>query len=105
MDKLKEIEIIKASLYTDMLHQKETINKLQGQGRDTTDFKAWLKDTQELYEKVCTRYWELKAPKTPQTPQTPQTISEAMGNIRRVFQFKTSRDTRNKGVEDNDEKE
>lgn len=99
MDKLRELEIMKAALYSDMLHQKETINKLQGQGRDTTDFKAWLKDTQELYEKVCTRYWELKAPKTPKT------ISEAMGNIRRVFQFKTSRGTRNKGVEDNDEKE
>ena len=102
MDKLRELEIMKAALYSDMLHQKETINKLQGQGRDTTDFKAWLKDTQELYEKVCTRYWELK---TPKTPKTPKTISEAMGNIRRVFQFKTSRDTRNKGVEDNDEKE
>ncbi|WCS69647.1 hypothetical protein Goe25_00140 [Bacillus phage vB_BsuM-Goe25] len=96
MDKLRELEIMKAALYTDMLHQKETISKLQGQGRDTTDFKAWLKDTQELYEKVCTKYWELKAPKT---------ISEAMGNIRSVFQPKTSSDTRSEGVEDNDEKE
>lgn len=96
MDKLRELEIMKAALYTDMLHQKETISKLQGQGRNTTDFKAWLKDTQELYEKVCTKYWEMKAPKT---------ISEAVGNIRSVFQSKTSRDTRNKGVEDNDEKE
>ncbi|WCS69394.1 hypothetical protein Goe24_00140 [Bacillus phage vB_BsuM-Goe24] len=95
MDKLRELEIMKAALYTDMLHQKETISKLQGQGRDTTDFKAWLKDTQELYEKVCTRYWELMAPKT---------ISEAMANIR-VFQLKTSSDTRSEGVGDNDEKE
>ena len=40
MYKLRELEIMKAALYSDMLHQKETINKLQGQGRDTTDFKA-----------------------------------------------------------------
>ncbi|UJJ74816.1 hypothetical protein [Bacillus phage BM-P1] len=96
MDKLRELEIMKAALYTDMLHQKETISKLQGQGRNTTDFKAWLKDTQELYEKVCTKYWEMKAPKT---------ISEAVGNIRSVFQSKRSSDARSKGVEGNDEKE
>lgn len=60
MDKLKEIEIIKAALYTDILKQKEWIETLRKQQVRKPEFEERLKETEDLYDRVCKKYFKLK---------------------------------------------
>ncbi|BAN59507.1 hypothetical protein N374_gp074 [Bacillus phage phiNIT1] len=48
--KLKEIEMIKAALYTDILKQKEWIETLRKQQVKKPEFEERLKETEQLYD-------------------------------------------------------
>lgn len=65
MDKLKEIEIIKAALYTDILKQKEWIETLRKQQVRKPEFEERLKETEDLYNRVCKKHFKLKAESMP----------------------------------------
>lgn len=60
MNKLRETEIIKAALFTDLTHQKKTIRILTEQGKDVSAFREWRDDTEDLYLKFCKKYFDLK---------------------------------------------
>ncbi|QZA70041.1 hypothetical protein 043JT007_260 [Bacillus phage 043JT007] len=61
MNKLTEIEIIKAALYTDILKQREWIETLRKQQIRKPEFEERLKETEDLYNRVCKNYFKMKS--------------------------------------------
>lgn len=106
MDKLKEIEIIKAALYTDILKQKEWIETLRKQQVRKPEFEEWLKETEDLYDRVCKKYFKLKAESEPSPVEVKEVSQEELSEflqdkertlVGQTTSFKTHKEMDDKG--------
>ncbi|ATN94496.1 hypothetical protein BSP9_147 [Bacillus phage BSP9] len=79
--KLKEIEMIKAALYTDILKQKEWIETLRKQQVKKPEFEERLKETEQLYDRVCKKYFRLKAESEPSPVEVREVSQEELSEF------------------------
>lgn len=61
MDKLRELEIIKAALSNDISYQRKCIKQFKECGRETDLFEEWLKETEDLCRRVSKKILKVRA--------------------------------------------